>query len=576
MNISGTVLYSLVFHVGGYGSFAVPAPSQLTLTLVFTGVVNHHPPLVPLPDSGLQLVFDGELTLINRRSTIRQAMADLARLFRFGCLGNLCESQQIELLTILNAGYQEFIASSRAQEFVTFSRVQEYPAEFTDIVAAGGIVSFKAANGLLIPAGQPDFVRSSTHKYKCIQDHDYDTSSPEYSSPASAGAVPYWVQINEMDYDLFLKGLPLPRLSRSQAGFPLGRTVQHIVRVWYALQVTNKQTTYSLAPIAAGPLNSLKTVDLNVNAGNYNEWFEGATVVGSAVSGVYSGAAGSTLLTFTLTAASTVRLASTVNINLVTLPVSIDGVALNNGDAFLAKNQSAPAENGVYIVTGASGVRSTAFSTWASFYGASLKVTEGTANAGTAWISGAAASGTLGVTTLPFTAISASTTPPTVTRGRWVFSSSSQIPPGTRVFKQRRNGDIELDTAITSAVIGDTITFRPDAPPLYYECFRNVQNHIFIRCFPSANGDVNSSVFVQYIPTARQITWADVVNSADFEVAPEYVELYLMPVIRHAALHSSFMLTDELEVRGKVINERYAQVTAFLSGADIQQPSVIK
>lgn len=105
-----------------------------------------------------------------------------------------------------------------------------------------------------------------------------------------------------------------------------------------------------------------------------------------------------------------VRAASTANLNLASPGASIDGVSLSTGDRFLAKNQTAGAENGVYVWNGAASA-----ATRASDANSSAKVTagmfipnvaEGTVNADTAWVLTTNDTITLGTTALTFTAFS--------------------------------------------------------------------------------------------------------------------------------------------------------------------------
>lgn len=82
---------------------------------------------------------------------------------------------------------------------------------------------------------------------------------------------------------------------------------------------------------------------------------------------------------------------------------SIDGVTLATGDRILIKNQSAPAENGIYIVA-ASGApaRATDADSGAELVNASVYVSEGTTLADTQWTCTANATITVGSTPLAF------------------------------------------------------------------------------------------------------------------------------------------------------------------------------
>lgn len=106
----------------------------------------------------------------------------------------------------------------------------------------------------------------------------------------------------------------------------------------------------------------------------------------------------------------TVRVATTANITIATAlnnGDSIDGVALVNGDLVLVKNQTAPAENGVYVV-GAAPARSTEYDTYNEHPGALIVVQEGTTQADTLWSCTSNVGGILGTTGIAFS----QTTPP--------------------------------------------------------------------------------------------------------------------------------------------------------------------
>lgn len=102
---------------------------------------------------------------------------------------------------------------------------------------------------------------------------------------------------------------------------------------------------------------------------------------------------------------SSARVATTANITIATAlnnGDTLDGITLVTGDLILVKNQTAPAENGIYVV-GASPARSSEFDTFDEHAGALIAVEEGTANGDTLWLSTANRGGTLNTTAIPFT-----------------------------------------------------------------------------------------------------------------------------------------------------------------------------
>jgi hypothetical protein len=116
-----------------------------------------------------------------------------------------------------------------------------------------------------------------------------------------------------------------------------------------------------------------------------------------------------------------VRAATTANITIATAlnnADSLDGVTLATDDLVLVKNQSAPEENGVYVV-GVSPARFAEFDTYNEHPGSLIAVAEGTANADTVWLCTSNAGGTLNSTAIVFSALSsgAPTTASYVTLG---------------------------------------------------------------------------------------------------------------------------------------------------------------
>lgn len=100
------------------------------------------------------------------------------------------------------------------------------------------------------------------------------------------------------------------------------------------------------------------------------------------------------------------RAASTVNILISNPGTAIfDGVTLANGESVLLKNQTAPAENGIYVFNGSAAAmtRRTDADVWAEFPGSLVAVTEGTAAADSRWFCPVNDGGTLGTTALTYT-----------------------------------------------------------------------------------------------------------------------------------------------------------------------------
>lgn len=91
--------------------------------------------------------------------------------------------------------------------------------------------------------------------------------------------------------------------------------------------------------------------------------------------------------------------ATTANITLSGTQ-TIDGVTVAAGDRVLVKNQTAPAQNGIYVVSASAWSRSSDMDTWAEIPGAFTFVEQGTTNGDTGWACTSNAGGTIGTTSV--------------------------------------------------------------------------------------------------------------------------------------------------------------------------------
>src|SRR5499427_9639561 len=108
--------------------------------------------------------------------------------------------------------------------------------------------------------------------------------------------------------------------------------------------------------------------------------------------------------------------AATAGSNIATLaggaPNTLDGVTLALNDRILVKDQTTPAQNGIYTVTtlgtGANGTwaRAADMDTWAEVPSSYVWVENGTVNADTGWVVTADTGGTLGTTSITWTKFS--------------------------------------------------------------------------------------------------------------------------------------------------------------------------
>lgn len=104
------------------------------------------------------------------------------------------------------------------------------------------------------------------------------------------------------------------------------------------------------------------------------------------------------------------RVASVANVNIASPGASIDGVTLATGDRVLLKNQSAPAQNGIYVWNGAAVAmtRAADMDTWAEVVSKVVQIEEGTTpNADVPYMSTVNTGGTLGTTAITFVVFTA-------------------------------------------------------------------------------------------------------------------------------------------------------------------------
>lgn len=146
-----------------------------------------------------------------------------------------------------------------------------------------------------------------------------------------------------------------------------------------------------------------------------------------------------------------VRVATTANGTLASAYENgdtVDGVTLATGDRILIKDQTAGAENGIYVVA-ASGAptRATDSDSAAEIRGAGVFVEEGTANADTGWIMTTNAAITLNTTALVFVQ----------------FTSLGQITAGTGLTKSGSTLNVGAGAGIN--VAADTVLTDPTVIP---------------------------------------------------------------------------------------------------------------
>jgi len=94
--------------------------------------------------------------------------------------------------------------------------------------------------------------------------------------------------------------------------------------------------------------------------------------------------------------------ATTGNIASLSGLLTVDGVTVAAGDRVLVKNQSAPADNGIYVASASAWSRSADMDTWAEVPNAFTFIEDGTVNKDTGWVCTSNQGGTIGVTAITF------------------------------------------------------------------------------------------------------------------------------------------------------------------------------
>ena len=173
-----------------------------------------------------------------------------------------------------------------------------------------------------------------------------------------------------------------------------------------------------------------------------NKTISGGTVTGAVVTGLATPSASTDAATKAyvdsvvegLDVKASCRAATTANITLSGTQ-TIDGVSLLAGDRVLVKNQSASAENGIYVVAAGAWARSSDANAWDELVSAFTFVEQGTANVGNGYLSTVTAGGTLGVTAVTWSQ----------------FSRTGQLLPGAGL--TRTGNALDVGTASASRIV---------------------------------------------------------------------------------------------------------------------------
>lgn len=151
--------------------------------------------------------------------------------------------------------------------------------------------------------------------------------------------------------------------------------------------------------------------------------------------------------------------ASTANVNKASPGTTLDGITLAVNDRVLLKDQTAPAENGIYVwIAGASALtRALDADTWAELSGSTVTVQRGTVNADRVYRVTADDGGTLETTAVTFAQVGAGSSPYTAGDGLSLTGQDFNVGAGTGISVDATN--VNIDTAVVvrkfAANVGD-------------------------------------------------------------------------------------------------------------------------
>lgn len=153
-----------------------------------------------------------------------------------------------------------------------------------------------------------------------------------------------------------------------------------------------------------------------------------------------------------LDAKASVKAASTGNLSL-TGAQTVDGVSLVATDRILVKDQSTPAQNGIYVVAAGAWTRATDADTWAELPSAFVFVEQGTVNADTGWVSTVDQGGTLNTTAVTWTQFSGAGS---ITAGAGLTKTGASLDVGQGAGITVNADSIQVaNNGITNAMIAD-------------------------------------------------------------------------------------------------------------------------
>jgi hypothetical protein len=152
----------------------------------------------------------------------------------------------------------------------------------------------------------------------------------------------------------------------------------------------------------------------------------------------------------------TVKAASTANVTLSGL-TAIDGVTPVQGDRILLKNQTAPAENGIYTASSGTWFRDAQSQTEAQLLNAAVFVSQGTVNKDTAWVMTTDAPITVGTTALTWVQF-AGTSTYTAGNGLTLTGTVFDVGAGTGILVAADTVAVDTTVIATQAYVTTALT----------------------------------------------------------------------------------------------------------------------
>lgn len=153
-----------------------------------------------------------------------------------------------------------------------------------------------------------------------------------------------------------------------------------------------------------------------------------------------------------LDAKASVKAASTGNLTLSGTQ-TVDGIALVANDRVLVKDQTTPAQNGIYIVAAGAWMRATDMDAWTEIPSSYVWVEQGTVQADTGWVCTADAGGTLGTTNVTWTQFSGAAQ---IVSGAGLTKTGNTLDVGAGAGIQVNADSVQVaNNGITNAMLAD-------------------------------------------------------------------------------------------------------------------------